>query len=101
MSSVSALKARPQMAIALPERSAPRYRFTLSSTTSFWHSFTASTDLSTSRDSPRSSAVRMIAFTSLGKQLPAVAGAGIEERAADPLVGTDAEADVVHVGPDQ
>ena len=70
MSSVSALKASPQIPTILPVRSLPRYLSALCSTTRFCASLTSSTALSTSSERPRESAVWMIAFTSLGKQEP-------------------------------
>jgi len=70
MSSVFALKASPQSAIRLPRSAPPKAVLTFSKSRCFCRSFASSTALSTPIGAPRSSEVRMSAFTSFGKQEP-------------------------------
>ena len=70
MSSVFGLKARPHSAKRRPARSSPRRAAILRPGTPFWKSLAASTALSTRRGLPASSAVRLSACTSFGKQEP-------------------------------
>ena len=70
MSSVLGLKARPQTAKRRPVRSSPNCAWIWRARSSFWSSFTASTAWSMRKSRPSSEAVRISAFTSLGKHDP-------------------------------
>ncbi len=70
MSSVLGLNARPQIAKVRPLRSSPKRRTTLSPSTRFCASLTASTASSTRIALPLAAAVRISACTSLGKHEP-------------------------------
>ncbi len=83
MSSVSALKARPQTATIAPLRSSPRSARTRPGRTRFWRSLTASIASSRSASRPCSCIVRISARTSFGKQDPPYPGPG--KRKAEPM----------------
>jgi hypothetical protein len=70
MSSVRGLKASPQIAKRLPERSSPNSAATFSTRRRFCASFTSSTALSSGKGMPFSCAVWTAACTSFGKHEP-------------------------------
>jgi hypothetical protein len=70
MSSVFGLKARPQTAKVLPDRSLPKRASMRSRRSRFCRSFTVSTPSRMEVSTSCSRRVRISAFTSLGKQEP-------------------------------